>query len=158
MKLMTVANIAAPGNAVMYQVVRSVERPMPIMLPQEITLGSPRPRKDSDASVRMACAISTDVATTTGDKLLGNTCDRMMLRLGSPMVRAAVTYSALRTRSASARTNRVIWGHVVTPIAKMMLAMEGVNMTTRTMANKKLGKVWNISVIRMSTSSSHPRK
>src|SRR5450830_2145875 len=98
MKLMKVMKIAAPGNAVMYQLVRSVERPMPIMLPQEITVGSPSPRKDNEASVRMACAISTEVATTTGERLLGSTCDQMTLRLGRPMVRAAVTYSALRTR------------------------------------------------------------
>lgn len=48
------------------------------MLPQDITFGSPRPRKDSAASVRMAEPASSVPVTMAGDTALRRMCLTMI--------------------------------------------------------------------------------
>src|SRR5690606_37209146 len=62
---------AAPGMAMMYHASRIWPRPMPIIVPQVITLGSPKPRKDSADSIRIAVAISTLDITVMEESALG---------------------------------------------------------------------------------------
>src|SRR5690348_4057125 len=50
----TVMTMQRPGNTVVHQATHIATRELPIMLPQLIRLGSPKPRKLSADSVRMA--------------------------------------------------------------------------------------------------------
>ena len=71
--------------------VRSTARPSAIMPPQVTRLGSPRPRKDSAASVRIAPATMTADSASTGGSALGRTSRKAISSGCMPMTRAAAT-------------------------------------------------------------------
>ena len=147
-----------PGIATRYQAVRKSERPMPTMLPQEMAFGSPSPRNDRADSVRMAEATMMEALTTMGAMALGRICVKMMRASLMPMRRHDATNSASRSFRNSARTRRATDGHEIAAMAKMMVATDGLTMTTMTIARRNGGMVWIASVMRISSSSTQPPK
>src|SRR5882724_11362102 len=121
----TVSKMAMPGIAVTYHAVRSTSRPAPMIVPQLITLGSPRPRKASPASVRMAVATISEPVTMTGASVLGRMCRKMMRASFMPIAMHACTNSRLRRAMTSPRTSLATAGHETAPMASTMVATEG---------------------------------
>ena len=81
--------------------------PMRISVPSDGCVGgTPTPRNDSVASVRIAVATWIVASTSTGPMTLGSTCFRMMRSGATPTTRAACTYSLLRSTSVEPRTVR----------------------------------------------------
>ena len=80
----------------MYHSVRIVSRPSPIIVPQVITLGSPRPRNASPASVRMADATMTEIITITGGNAFGRMWRNMMRPWPIPIAMQDCTNSRWR--------------------------------------------------------------
>src|SRR5262245_5598367 len=152
----TVSRIATPGMAVRYHSVRSISRPAPIIEPQLITLASPRPRKASADSVRMAVATMIDAVTMIGAAALGRIWRKIMRQSPMPTARQACTNSRCRSAMNSARTRRAIAGHDTRAIAMMIEATEGRAITTTTITKTKGGIVWNASVARIRRSSIRP--
>jgi len=152
----TVSTMRTPGRAVRYHAVRISSRPAPIMLPQLTTLGSPRPRKDRAASIRMAVATITDAVTIMAGKALGRISRIMIRTWPKPRLRAAITNSFSRSTLNSARTSRAMVGHVTRPMAQVTVTMEGCAIATSTTSRMKLGTVWNSSISRTRTSSIRP--
>jgi len=60
-----------PGKKLIHHAWRSMVRAAPIMKPQLMRLGSPRPMKLSALSIRMALAMLNEPATMMGDSALG---------------------------------------------------------------------------------------
>src|SRR5579864_7629871 len=86
-------------------------------LPQvTIVGGTPNPRKERAASVRIAPAIPNADVTRTGAREFGRTCRKMTRRFDNPRAVAAATYSIFLTRRNSPRVNRAIAGQLVKPI------------------------------------------
>ncbi|MDT4819055.1 hypothetical protein FQZ97_521630 [compost metagenome] len=56
----------------------------------------------------------------------------------------------------SARTSRAIGGQLTSATAVITEPKDGWKIATSTMANRKLGMVWKISVTRISSSSQRP--
>ena len=81
--------------------------PMRISVPSDGEVGgTPTPRKDKVASIRMAVATCKVASTITGPSTLGSTWRRMMRNGATPMTRAACTYSFCRSTMALPRTVR----------------------------------------------------
>src|SRR5580698_5875288 len=154
----TVTTSAPPGRAVRYHAVRSISRPSPIMLPQLTRFGSPMPRNYSADSIRIAVATMTEVVTMMGGSAFGSISRQMMRACPKPRLRAAITKSLCPRERNSARTRRVMVGHVVTPMAREIVVIEGRVIDTMTMTNRNDGVVWNSSVMRMRMSSVQPPK
>ena len=87
-----------PGMIDRNGAVRSTVRPSAIMPPQVTRLGSPRPRKDSAASVRTAPATMTDDSASTGGSALGSTSRKAISSGRMPMTRARGDVVALADR------------------------------------------------------------
>src|SRR5690606_6521988 len=68
--------------------------------------GSPTPRNESVASVMIASTRLIVASTRTGPMTFGSTCRNMIARAERPMMRAACTYSLLRSTSVEERTVR----------------------------------------------------
>ena len=98
---------AAPGKSASQYRVSMNCRPSASIPPQEgIASGTPRPRKERPASVRMAPA-TPNVATTMSDALtFGSTWRHTIDTSGTPSARAASTNAFSRVASVSARTTR----------------------------------------------------
>ena len=73
-----------------------------------------------------------------------------------PRVRQASTNSRLRSVSTSARVSRAVAGQETRPIARITVAISEPNTATSTSSSRKLGRVWNASVSRISASSTQP--
>ena len=69
------------------QALRSTARPSAIMLPQLTRFGSPRPRKASADSIRMALAVITVASTSTGASALGSSLAKAIRAQPMPMQR-----------------------------------------------------------------------
>ena len=92
------------------------------MLPQLGVGGcTPRPRKLSPASSRIAFAMPNVAATITGARAFGSMWRKMMRPFDAPTVRLASTNSRSRSDRNSARTIRAIGGQPSKPITIMML-------------------------------------
>src|SRR3546814_15332924 len=76
------------------------------MLPHDTRLGSPRPRKDSADSIRIAAATSTPTRETTGASALGSTWVKAIRSGAMPIALQPATKSRDRRLRISARTNR----------------------------------------------------
>ena len=77
------------------------------MLPHEAPGGcTPSPRKDSDASARIAKATLSEACTTIGAVALGSTWLQAMRQPGRPSARAASTYSRAVIASTWPRMSR----------------------------------------------------
>ena len=82
-------------------------RPPAIMLPQLGVGGcTPRPRKDSPLSSRIALPTPRVAATTAGPSAFGSTWRQSRRGDGTPSAVAASTYGRARTPSTSPRTSR----------------------------------------------------
>ncbi len=92
-------------------------RPSPTSRPQLTTLGSPRPRKDTADSNRMAPATTSDDSTITGGRALGRISVTMIFKSPMPMERQACTNSRSRSARNSARVMRAIGVQLTTPMA-----------------------------------------
>ncbi|MCY1308091.1 hypothetical protein D9M70_580740 [compost metagenome] len=80
----------------------------------------------------------------------------MMRASPAPITRSASTYSRRFSRRNSPRASRAVPVQLTTPIATAMVASEGENSVTSTMANNNVGNTWKNSVMRISVSSTHP--
>ena len=111
----------APGKMVIHHSpLNSTSLPMRIKVPSDGEVGgTPTPRKDSVASVRMAAATWIVASTSTGPMTLGSTCLNMMRDGRTPMTRAACTYSRLRSTSVEPRTVRAYCTQPVSEMATM---------------------------------------
>src|SRR4051794_9179170 len=154
----TVTRIAMPGSVAMYQAVRSAWRPMPIIVPQVIRSGSPRPRNDNPDSVRIADATMIEAITTIGARQFGRICVTMMRVSPMPTTTQDCTNSRSRSDRNCPRTRRAMAGQLTALIASTMVMIEARNNATSTTASRKFGMVWNSSVTRISESSTQPRK
>src|SRR3970040_2380127 len=86
---------------------------------------TPRPRKESPDSVRMAAGIPSVMATSTGGIALGRMCRQMIRNALAPMDCDQITNSrSLRDRN-SARTRRATPIHPVYPITDMIVQIDG---------------------------------
>ena len=113
----TVIRIATPGMMLIQGASRSIVRDAPIMNPQLIILRSPRPRKASDDSVRMAVAIISDAVTMMGEIALGKIWVKMIRDGRCPMTTAACTNSRCLSVRNSPRTRRATGGQETTAMA-----------------------------------------
>ena len=94
------------------------------MKPQLMTLGSPRPRKDSADSMRIAVATVSEPVTMIGDRQLGRTWRKMTRRSLMPRPMHACTNSRWRMARNSPRTSRATPGQLTTAMAMTMLRIE----------------------------------
>jgi hypothetical protein len=113
----TVRKIAAPGKIAIHQENAPPSlRAWLSMPPQLGSCTSPSPRKLRTLSVRIAAATPKLADTSTGATPLGSMWRKMTDRRGSPAATAACTKSCLRSRRNSARTNRALLVHPVSPM------------------------------------------
>ena len=115
------APASAPGKIVIHHSPENRKSlPTRISVPSEGEVGgTPTPRNDSVASVRIAVATWIVASTSTGPSTLGSTWRRMMRSGDTPMTRAACTYSLLRSTSVEPRTVRAYCTQPVSAIANI---------------------------------------
>src|SRR5690606_581293 len=121
----TVSRMATPGHTLIHQASRIMVRAAPIMKPQLIRLRSPRPRNDSDDSVRIAVATMNEAETMMGDMALGRIWVHTMRPGVCPITMAACTNSRCLSVMNSERTRRAAGGHDTSAMAPMMEYTEG---------------------------------
>src|SRR6185369_5506595 len=76
--------------------------------PQEMTLGSPSPRKLMNVSAKIAYATSSTVFATRSGATCGRMCLKINRLLPAPSARARFTYTRSRTLSTCARMRRAV--------------------------------------------------
>ena len=106
---------ATPGMIDRNGAVRSTARPSAIMPPQVTRFGSPRPRKESEASISTALATMIELSASTGGRALGRISRKAISTGCMPMTRAPATKSRSRIDRISARAMRA--GPVQAPSA-----------------------------------------
>ncbi|MNT27594.1 hypothetical protein D3C72_1632310 [compost metagenome] len=94
--------------------------------------------------------------TISGASALGRITRQMMRASPAPITRSAKTYSRRFKRRNSPRASRAVPVQLTTPIATAMVASDGVNSVTSTIAKSKVGSTWKNSVMRISVSSTQP--
>ncbi len=112
---------------------RMLAAPSEISRPSEVS-GSctPRPRKESRLSSRIAFGTSSVTKTTTGPRVLGMMCRVRMPALVAPSASAACTNSCRFRLRVWPRTIRAMSSHSVEPMAmKMMTRLRPKNTTIR---------------------------
>ena len=88
----TVSVMARPGNIMSQGARNSSLRPRPSMSPHSAAGGcTPKPRKPRAAASRMAVEMPSVARTMMDGSTLGSTCLNTILKLESPMTRAAAT-------------------------------------------------------------------
>ena len=107
----TVRKIARPGKKLIHQASSRRVRPAPDHVAPAHQVGSPRPRKESEDSSRIAEPTISEPITMIGDMVLGSTWLKMMRGVDWPMVTAACTYSRVLSDRTSPRTSRATGGH-----------------------------------------------
>src|SRR5919204_3711491 len=118
--------------------------------------GSPRPRKDSAVSDRIAIAtINTVLAMMTGITL-GRTWRVTRYQLLAPSAAARSTYARFLMESVWARTRRAVLGHVVSPITRTMTKSDCPKIDASEIAKTSHGMTKPQSVIRIKSWSTHP--
>src|SRR5215475_9202850 len=86
--------MARPGKAVNHHALGSKTRPLERIEPQLAAEGgTPKPRKLSVDSMRIADATPNVAATKIGASVLGRTCRKIVLLSRAPKALAATTYS-----------------------------------------------------------------
>jgi len=117
---------------------------------------TPRPRKLKLASAKIADATPKLAETITGATTFGNKCLSIITLAGTPMLRAAVTYSISLADKTWARTRRVILGQRLRLMDKMIFGKFGSVMVTKINVNKRLGNAITASEIRINNESTQP--
>ena len=102
----TVTTSATPGTMERNGAPRRTVRPSAIMEPQVTRFGSPKPRKESAASISTAAATMTAASETSGVSAFGRISRKAISAGRMPMTRAAATKSRSRSDSTSARAMR----------------------------------------------------
>ncbi|SMB69836.1 Uncharacterised protein [Acinetobacter baumannii] len=130
-----------------------------IRLPQVAVGGcTPRPRKESPASSKIALATPKVAYTTSTSTVFGSRWRRMM-RLGrAPMATAADTKSCSRRDRSLALTSRQTRGQLSRPMMKMVLSSPGPMIAASASSTMMLGKVITMSTKRMMRPSVIPPK
>ncbi|MNY08311.1 hypothetical protein D3C86_1411580 [compost metagenome] len=129
------------------------------MLPQ---LGSgsrtPSPKKLRAASSKSMSASLRVRSEARIGMTLGSTCLARIQACEAPVASAAPMNSCSRTARALARTTRAIAVQPTSPRVKTTIQGEEGSTAARPMASSRVGKAMTISVRRMSSRSTHPRK
>jgi len=126
LRLKTVIKIANPGKVTVHQACRIYILDEPIMYPQLMTLGSPRPKKLNPASKRIAMPTAKEAFTIMGGRAFGRISRQMMRILLAPRALEAATKSRSHRDINSARNMRAIPGHEETLMARMIDHREGL--------------------------------
>src|SRR5882757_3247802 len=100
--------IAIPGNTASHQALMLLRASLSTLPQVTIVGGTPKPRKERLASVRIAEAIPNAEVTSTGASEFGRTCLNITRLFDKPRAVAAATYSMFRTRKNSPRVKRAI--------------------------------------------------
>ena len=153
----TVTRIAMPGIADTYHCTRSTSRPSPMRLPQDATLGSERPQErqrafEQDRDRHHDAGVDDDRRQRVGQDLAEDELD--VLHAERPRRPARIRGCAGDRNSA--RVSRAGAGHDTRPMAMVTVVRVEPNTATSTSSSTKFGRVWNASVIRISTSSTQP--
>ena len=118
----------------------------------------PRPRKESEASVRMvepSCAVAS---TISGASVLGSTW-RSAIRISlMPIDLAASTKGSSRSASVLARITRETIGISGMAIAMITFGSDGPSAAVMTSASTSSGSAWKMSVTRWNTRSTQPER
>lgn len=153
--------MAMPGGARYHQspaLTAPASRASWSMPPQEVTVGSDRPRNARVASVRIADEMTIVVWASTSGMTFGSTCRVMTWLWLPPSARARSMYGRASTERVWARTRRAVVGQVVTPIAMITVHIERSMTVASAMARTSVGITRNQSVIRIRTVENQPRK
>ena len=132
-------------------------RPAPMMQPQLITLGSPRPRNDEPGLDQdRACRPSASRPTMIDDSAVRQDVREDDARVAHAQDAQASTNSRSRSAMNSPRTRRAMAARRRPRWRRCRCAIDGVRIATSRIANMKDGMVWKISVKRISTTSTRP--
>src|SRR5207244_3724187 len=123
----TVTNIAIPGKVTGHHASRIWSRLEPIMSPQLMAFGSPRPRESRPAANKIATPTVSVADTINGGSALGRITAQRMRWLPAPMARSAVTNSSRFILRNSPRVKRATPVQLTTPIASATVAKDGEN-------------------------------
>ena len=106
---MTIAT-AMPGGAIAHAstLIAFETKAFSIRRPQEIRLGSPRPRNASAVSAKIAIATVRTVLATRSGATCGSTWRKMILESRAPSACALRTYTRSRTLFTCARMMRAV--------------------------------------------------
>ena len=88
--------------------------------------------------------------------LLVTMCRKMIVGGRTPIVRAACTYSRLRSDSASPRTSRAGTSHAVTPTTMISISTLGLNTVARKISRNRAGMASSASTTRIISPSAKP--
>ena len=109
------------------------------IVPHEIWVGSPRPRKESAASERIATATIRTVLAKISGSALGKIWVRMMYQWLAPSALARSTNARSRRVSTCERTIRPVPAHEVMPITRISTPSEGLRIRERTTISGSVG-------------------
>src|SRR5215213_6831305 len=152
--------MATPGKITSHGAVRTYSAAdSDSMRPQDgYGSGMPRPRNDSEASVRMvepSCAVAS---TISGASVLGSTWRNAMRVSLMPIDLAASTNGSSRSASVLARITRATVGISGIAMAMITFGSEGPSAAVITSASTSKGRACRISVMRWNTRSTQPER
>ena len=129
-----------------------------IISPQLFIEGSPKPRKERDASDIMAVAtVSMNFGSATG-KMLGKISERMICLFLNPKHFELVTKSISLTWRVRDRTTRAVDVHHKSPKASMMIQKLDFKKAAKMIRSGMRGIIKKMSVIPIKSSSTNPLK
>src|SRR5579883_1222953 len=115
-----------PGNTASHHAVMSERASFNTLPHVTVVGGTPKPRNESCASVKIADATPNAADTNTGASEFGNTCRKMIRAFESPSAVAAEVYSVFLILRNSPRVNRAIPVQPVNPIMIITSQIEPV--------------------------------
>src|SRR5262245_62125148 len=118
--------------------------------------GTPRPRKEGLASVRMAVPTPNDSCTSSTSPTFGRRCRHMIARRGAPSARAAVMNSRSRSESTSPRTRIAKVGTKVTASAPITFQRLTPRKAVIARARMSDGNTRSASIARIRRSAGRP--
>ncbi len=116
------------------------------MLPHEMAVGSPRPRKVSVVWARMALATVKVPETRMSGATFGSTCRTIIWLFPAPSAFARSTNGRASTASVCARRRRAVPAHEVAAMAIVMEVLPCPRTAESEMASGRLGSTMNQSV------------
>ena len=140
-----------PGGRMYHQlpvVIDPTSKASSSMVPQEVRVGSPSPRKLRVVSVRIAIATVSVVLANTIGITFGRTCLVIWWRRPAPIAWARSTYGRSLIDSVWLRISSAVPGHEVTPMTSTMLNRPRPSTVDSTIASGRKGITRNHSVTR----------
>ena len=119
---------------------------------------APMPRKPSAAASRMALEKDSVACTISGATQLGRIVTSISRRWPAPATLAEITYSRFFSAITAARVSRAKCGCSTSAMASMALNRPGPRIATSTSASSSDGKARMMSMMRMISVSTQPRK